>query len=187
MADRDQLQVLGLERVRFGRHSRCNDRLEASADGASKSRSGEAARSHRGLGSESLLTLVIDFHQAPFWFWGARTHLLEQRQLPRPARLSNGSGFGLLQRSLHPSCSRACVVVPIPGLLEFSLTFPQLCPICFPSERFASGSMDPAYAVPPIVSKRRSPDGRHSIFLSDEDLRTLQLAEQCRERVKTKE
>ena len=178
MADRDQLQVLGLERVRFGRHSRCNDRLEASADGASRSRSGVAPRCQRGVGSQSLLSLVINFHQAPICLWGARTHVLQQRQLPRPVYLRSGSGFGFLQRSQFPPCSCACVFVPVPSLLAFSLPPSQLSPVCFVADRFAGRRMRPA-TVSPLVSKRRPADRRHCLFPSDEQLRTCQPAVTC--------
>ena len=99
----------------------------------------------------SLFSWVIDFHQAPIWFWGARTQLLEQRQLPWPVHLCSGSGLGFLQGSLPPSRSCARVFVPVPSLLEFSLPPPQLSPECFLAERFARGRMDPP-ALTPLVS-----------------------------------
>ena len=119
---------------------------------------------------QSLFSLVIDFHQAPIWFWGARTQLLEQRQLPWPVHLCSGSGLGFLQRSLPPSRSCARVFVPVPSLLKFSLPPPQLSPVCFLAERLARGRANPTKPIFPLVSKWRPADRRHCLFPSDEQL-----------------
>ena len=103
-------------------------------------------------------------------------HPPEQRKLPRLVRSCSGPCFGIVQRSHLPSCSRACVFVPVPSLLEFSLPPPQFCPICLLTERFASDHMDPP-ALLPLVSKGRPPDRRHTLFLSDEQLLSFHLAE----------